>query len=118
GNEVLAVFGQVAAGVAKDATELGQPILDKKEIGRDADDVGWPWRGDLGVTADDEGVGVMARMAPAVIAALAQRHEGADVKERVVEPARPERRAVRELVMAVIGGRIEDAVDGKGWNRP
>ena len=39
-------------------------------------------------------------------------------KNDFVDPARLERRAVRQLVMAVVAGRIEHAIGREGGNRP
>ena len=78
-----------------------------------------PHRGDLRVAADDDGVGVVAGMAPAPDRRLAHDHETGELIDGVVHPARLERRAVAAFVPARIGRRtVEHAVADEERHRP
>ena len=64
-------------------------------------------------------VGVVARMAPAPGRRLAQHHEGGDLVDRVVHPARLEGGAVAAFVPARVGRRaVEDAVGDEAGDGP
>ena len=118
GDEVAALLGEVAGGVADDSADLGGTVLEEEEVERDADEVRRARGRDLRVAPDDERVGVVAGMAPAVVEGLPQRHEGAEMKEYLIEPPRLERRSMGQFVMPVIGRGIEDAIDGEGGDAP
>jgi hypothetical protein len=118
GDEVLAVLGQVARRVAEQALELVVAVPEEEDVRREAQKEGRARRDDFRILADDEGVGVVPRMAPAVVMRLAQSHEGAEPVEDLVDPAGPERRAVTELVVTVVRRRIEDAVGKERRHRP
>jgi hypothetical protein len=90
--------------VQKDLPDGQQPRLQRKNVEQDAQNIRRARHGDLRVTADNDGVGMVARMAPTPRRRLAQHHEASDVIDGVVHPARPERRAVAVFVPPGIGG--------------
>ena len=115
---MLAVFGEIAAGIQQQALQLHEAVAEEEKVEKLAEHVGRPRRGDFRVLADDQRVGVMARVAPAVIEAFAQRHESAEMEEGVVDPPGLERCPVRQLMVAVVGGGIENAIDKERRHRP
>ena len=75
--------------------------------------------GDLGVAADDDRVGVVARMAPAPGDRIAHQHEAGDLVDDVVHPARLEGGAVAAFVPARVARRaVEHAVDEEERHAP
>src|SRR6185437_16128210 len=71
------------------------------------------------VAADDDGVGVVARMAPAPDSRFAHDHETGDLVDRVVHPARLEGGAVAAFVPAAVGrAAIEHAVADEERHAP
>jgi len=73
---------------------------------------------DLGAAPDRQRVGVVARVAPAPVVRLVQRHERVEVVEDLVHSAGLERRAVGELVGVVVGHRVHHAVHAEERNAP
>ena len=66
----------------------------------------------LAVEPDMPGVGVVVRVGVAPVERLLAVEQGRDPEDRLVQPARPERGAVRRLVAERVGGHGEDdAVD-------
>ena len=73
----------------------------------------------LRIAPDDDGVTVVAHVAPAPGHRLPHHHEGGDLVKRVVHPVSLEGRAVAGFVPAGIrGGGVEHAVDHEGDDRP
>jgi hypothetical protein len=73
----------------------------------------------LGIAADDDGVGVVAGMAPAPGHRIAHDHEAGDLVDRVVHPRRLEGGAVAAFVPARVGGRtVEHAIDEEERHAP
>ena len=74
---------------------------------------------DLGIAADDDGVGVVARVAPAPGHRIAHDHEAGDLVDDVVHPLRLEGGAVAAFVPARVARRaVEDAVDEEERHAP
>ena len=79
----------------------------------------WALGDDLGITPDDDRVGVMPGMAPSPHRRVAHDHEAGDVVHDRVHPPRPERRAVTALVPTRVGRRaVQHAVHGERQQRP
>src|SRR6185312_4895807 len=93
--------------------------LEGEEVEEDAEKVWRPRHRDLRVAADDDGVGVMAGMAPAPHRRLAQHHEAGDLIDEVVHPARAEGGAMAAFMPARIrGGTVEHAIGEKERQAP
>ncbi len=104
-NEGFLFRADDAGGVAQHV-DHGMPDIEKAEEVQDQpQQIRRAHHGNLGVTADDDRVGVMARMAPAPGHRIAHDHEAGDLIDRIVHPARLEGRAVAAFVPAAIGGR-------------
>ena len=72
-----------------------------------------------GIAADDDGIAVVAGVAPAPDGGFAHDHEGGDLVEGVVHPVGLERGAVAGLMPAGVGGGgIEHAVDRRRGGSP
>ena len=81
--------------------------------------VGRAHAGDFGIAADDDGVGVVAGMAPPPGHGIAGNHEGRDLIDDIVHPVGAKRGAMPAFVpAAVAGGPIHDAVDQPERHRP
>ena len=79
-DEGLLAGTEVAAGVAEHVGDgEAEDVDDAQEIEDDADEVGRPHDVDLRVAADDDGVGVVARMAPPPGHGIAHDHEAGDL---------------------------------------
>ncbi len=99
GHEMLAISGEIAAGILDQALELRDAIPYEKEVKELADNIWWARRCNFRVFANNQRVGVMTGVAPAIIETFTQGHESAEMKKRVIDPAGFERRAVGELMV-------------------
>ena len=87
-------------GVAQHVRHAMPGIEDADEAESSPQQVRRPHDGDLGVAADDDGVGVVAGVAPAPGHRIAHDHEAGDLVDHVVHPLRLERGAVAAFVPA------------------
>src|SRR6185295_12405015 len=82
-----------------------------EEIEKYLEQIGRPGRHDLRIAAHDDGIGVVPRVAPAPDHRLAHDHEGCDVVDDVIHPARLEGGAVAAFVPAAVTRRaVQHAV--------
>ena len=103
GNEVCLVRRELSESVTDDALD-GAPDLRHGEKHADhLEDHGRPHHSDLRVTADNNGVGVVARMAPAPDSRFTHDHEAGQLVDRVVHPRGLECRSVTALMPTRVG---------------
>ena len=100
GDEGLFFSRQPAGGVKEEVLESRDAGLDGEEVQHPTEQIRRTVHGDLGVEAYDDRVGMMPRMTPAPNGGFAQHHEGRDIVDGVVHPARLERRAMAAFVPA------------------
>ncbi len=118
-NECFLLGRHAPEGVQDDVPEIFRIHLEIEERHDDGLQIGRTRNSDLRIAADDDGVAVMAGVAPAPDRGLAHHHERRDLVERVVHPVGLEGGTVAGLVPAGIGGRgVENAVDEVRENRP
>ena len=86
--------------VGEQTTRWGETDVPTIDIDIDDDPSGSDGAGDLGVAADDDRVGVVTGMAPAMDPGLAQHHEGGDLVDERVQPLGAEGGAVEAFMLA------------------
>ncbi len=112
------VAADMSGGIAEDVLELRPAGFEEEQVKEDLGDVGRRHDGDFGIASHEQRIGVVPGVAPAPVIAFVQGHEAVEVVQYFVEPAGPERRAVRQLVGVVVGHRIHDAVDSEERHAP
>src|ERR1022692_199518 len=119
GNERLLIGAHPAEGMHQDPAEILWIHGHAEEAQDHPLQVRRTGNRDLGVAADDDGVAVVAGVAPAPHRRLPHDHERGDLIKRAVHPVGPEGRAVPGLVPArVRGGGVKDGVDPERDDRP
>src|SRR5690349_10610609 len=102
-----------------DAFEFLRAAFQNEEGHADAYQVRRAGHGNFRVAADDNGISVMSRMAPAPGGGFADDHEGRDFVNDVVHPRRAKGSAMSAFVPARVGCRaVEQAVSDEKWHAP
>ncbi len=118
-NERLLLRGEPAGAVQQDIAVEEEGGVDAARSQQHGEQMRRPGHGYLRVAPDDQGVAVVAGVAPTPAGRFPQHHERGDLVERVVHPIGLEGRAVAGLMPARVRGRgVEGAVDQEGGHGP
>ena len=103
-NEGRLLFTKPPRGVAQHALDRSPGLRNGEKHGDDLENHHRAHHGNFRIAAHNDGVGVMARVAPAPHRGFAHDHKARNVINGVVHPARLERRAVAAFMPARIRG--------------
>ena len=119
GNEGLLGRADDAGGVAQHVAHCVPDIAHAEEGQHHAHEIRRPHDRYFGIATDDDGVGVVAGMAPAPGDRVAHDHEAGDLIDHVVHPLRAEGGAMAAFVPARIRRRaVEHTVGEEEWHAP